>query len=59
MGIAAVAHRGKMMRESFAASSVQPSLGERFELLANRLEIVAWLGLFGLACFAGFLLIAA
>ena len=58
MGIAAVAEWGISMRESFAGSNVQPSIGDRLDVIATRLEIVAWMGLFGVACLAGFLFIA-
>jgi hypothetical protein len=46
------------MRESYADSSFQPSLAERLEFIAQRLEGVAWVGLFAGACFAGFLIIS-
>lgn len=58
MGIAAVAKWGISMRESFAGSTAQPSIGDRLDIIASRLEVVAWMGLFGVACLAGFLFIA-
>jgi hypothetical protein len=51
------------MREFYADINVQPSiaqpsLAERLELIAQRLEIFAWLALFAFACYAGFLIIS-
>jgi len=43
--------RGSSMRELYANSHFQPSI-------AQRLEVVAWLGLFASACLAGFLIIS-
>jgi len=39
------------MRESYAISAFQPSI-------AQRLEVVAWLGLFASAGYVGFLIIS-
>ena len=46
------------MRDSFADATFDLTVGQRLEVIAQRLEGPAWLGLFALACFAGFLMIA-
>lgn len=57
-GIAAVVNGGFPMRKSFASASARLTTAERLEVVAQHLEGPAWVGLFGLACFAGFLMIS-
>jgi hypothetical protein len=45
------------MNQTFVDSSAHSSLAERLEVIAQRLEGPAWIGLFASICFAGFLAI--
>jgi hypothetical protein len=46
------------MHQTFVDSSAHPSLAQRLEVIAQRLEGPAWIGLIASVCYAGFLAIS-
>jgi hypothetical protein len=46
------------MDQTYVDSSAHPSLDQRLEVIAQRLEGPAWIGLFASICFAGYLAIS-
>jgi hypothetical protein len=49
---------GFPMHQTFVDSSARPSFAERLEVIAQRLEGPAWIGLIASFCYAGFLAIS-